>query len=222
MNRPWVDGAIEVLFGVARVFVPPDGACYECTMNEADYAVLKSRRSCAMLSRTDMLAGKVPTTPTTASVIGGIQTQEAVKLLHPQSQLPTLASKGFHFNGLTHDSYVVQYPRREDCLGHFTFAAVEERPWQAERLTLAEALGAGRARLGPEAVLEFEQEVVIGLTCKQCDTTAGAVPRAGRGDGRRGALSRLRGDSRAGDDARDLGRGALPGDDAGCAGAAAL
>ena len=117
-----------------------------------------------------MLAGKVPTTPTTASVIAGIQVQEAVKLLHPQSELPTLASKGFVFNGLSHDSYVVNYTRREDCLSHFTYAAVEERPWQAATLTLAEALAAGRERLGPDTVLEFEQEIVTALVCKQCDT----------------------------------------------------
>lgn len=35
VNVPWVDGAIEVLHGVARVFVPPDGACYECTMGRS-------------------------------------------------------------------------------------------------------------------------------------------------------------------------------------------
>jgi len=172
VNVPWIDGAIEVLFGVARVFVPPDGACYECTMNEADYHALKLRRSCALLSRSDMLAGKVPTTPTTASVIAGIQVQEAVKLLHPQSQLPVLASRGFVFNGLTHDSYVVDYPRREDCLGHFTYASVEEQPWRAETLTLAAALAAGRERLGPEAVLDFAQEIVVALSCKQCGTQA--------------------------------------------------
>src|SRR3712207_8140871 len=37
---------------------------------------------CALLTRQDMAEGKVPTTPTTGSVIAGIQCQEAVKLLH--------------------------------------------------------------------------------------------------------------------------------------------
>ena len=36
VNRPWIDGAIEIVSGVARVFVPPDGPCYECTMNARD------------------------------------------------------------------------------------------------------------------------------------------------------------------------------------------
>ncbi|MBE6612383.1 MAG: ThiF family adenylyltransferase, partial [Ruminococcaceae bacterium] len=34
VNRPWIDGAIEALNGFARVFVPGEGACYECTMTE--------------------------------------------------------------------------------------------------------------------------------------------------------------------------------------------
>ncbi|HPW52568.1 MAG TPA: ThiF family adenylyltransferase, partial [Spirochaetota bacterium] len=31
VNKPWIDGAIEVLSGVARVFVPSTEICYECT-----------------------------------------------------------------------------------------------------------------------------------------------------------------------------------------------
>ena len=34
MNKPWVDGAIQELLGLMRVFVPGDGACYECTLTE--------------------------------------------------------------------------------------------------------------------------------------------------------------------------------------------
>ncbi len=169
VGRPWVDGAIEVLFGVARVFVPPDGACYECTMNEADRAALAQRRSCALLTRGEMLEGKVPTTPTTASVIAGIQVQEAVKLLHHRPELPVLASRGFFFNGVNHDSYLVEYPRRDDCLSHFPFGEILEQDWQAASLTLGGALEAARARLGPQAVLEFDQDLVTSLRCATCD-----------------------------------------------------
>ena len=45
-NTPWIDGATEVLQGVVRVFIPPDGACYECTMSAADWEVLNERRGC--------------------------------------------------------------------------------------------------------------------------------------------------------------------------------
>src|SRR6202008_4404471 len=122
-STPWVDGAIEGLMGAVRVFVPPDSACYECTMNDRDRELMAARRTCAMLTREQMLDGKTPTTATTSSVIAAMQAQEAVKLLHAE-QLPSaqLAGAGFQFVGLTHDSYRVSYGRREECLSHDTYA----------------------------------------------------------------------------------------------------
>jgi len=32
MNKPWVDGAIQELLGLVRVFVPGWGACFECSL----------------------------------------------------------------------------------------------------------------------------------------------------------------------------------------------
>ena len=45
-GKIWIDGAIERLQGVARVFDPACGPCYECTMNETDWKMLQARRSC--------------------------------------------------------------------------------------------------------------------------------------------------------------------------------
>lgn len=56
VNRPWIDGAIEQIQGIARVFVP-DGPCYECTMSERDWEVLRRRRSCNLLTRSEMEQG---------------------------------------------------------------------------------------------------------------------------------------------------------------------
>ena len=168
VNRPWVDGAIEVVSGVARVFVPPDGACYECTMNEKDFEMLRKRKSCSLLTRDQMLEGKVPTTPTTSSVIAGIQVQEAVKLLHRRPELPVLAGKAFYFNGMTHDSFIINYTRKEDCLSHETFEAIEETPWKASELRVGELVAAMRARLGEDVVVELPREIVISLDCRPC------------------------------------------------------
>jgi len=77
------------------------------------------------LARDEMLQGKIPTTPTSSSVIAGIQCQEAVKLLHG---LEVLKSKAFVFNGLTHDSYVVNYQRKDDCFSHETYAGIRKMP----------------------------------------------------------------------------------------------
>ena len=120
-STPWVDGAIEGLMGTMRVFVPPDSACYECTMSAHDHALLAQRRACSLLDREEMLAGKVPTTGTSGSVIAALQVQELIKLLHADRMPGSFAGRGVAFNGMTHDSYVVSYPRQDMCLSHDTY-----------------------------------------------------------------------------------------------------
>ncbi|NPV46316.1 MAG: ThiF family adenylyltransferase [Armatimonadetes bacterium] len=172
LGVPWIDGAIELMQGVARVFIPSDeAACYECTMSELDYKLLSQRRSCALLSRDDVLAGKVPTTPTIASIIGGIQVQEAIKLLHADRGLPVLSGSGFVYNGLTNDSYVVQYQRRHDCPAHEHMFDISELPRSVTDLTGAEAVQLARTEVGPQAVVEFERELCTHLHCPRCQIT---------------------------------------------------
>ncbi len=167
-GTPWVDGAIEGLMGMMRVFVPPDSACYECTMNEEDHRLLAARKACSLLTREQMLEGKVPTTATSASVIAGLQAQEAIKLLHRDSLSVGFAGQGFAFNGLTHDSYVVEYRRRDDCISHDAYDLEGAAAFERDR-PLAELLGLARGDLGPGAVLDLEHELVRGLACPRCD-----------------------------------------------------
>lgn len=141
---PWVDGAIEALSGVARVFVPPAGACYECTLDGRDYELMARRRTCALLSRDEMLSGKVPTTPTSASIVAAIQVQEVLKLLHRDRGLAVLEGRGFIYYGHLNDAYVVTYPRREDCLSHDPFPSVRVEPWSARTATPAALIEASR------------------------------------------------------------------------------
>src|SRR5271154_1083451 len=94
VNRPWVDGAIEGINGVARVFLPGAPPCYECTLGETDWKLLERRMSCNLLTHEADVQGKVATTPTISSIIAGVQVQEAMKLIHG---LPTLAGRGYIF-----------------------------------------------------------------------------------------------------------------------------
>ena len=167
-RKPWIDGAIEVLNGVARVFVPHEGPCYECTMSQVDWKILESRRSCALLSRDEMAQGKVPTTPTTASFVAGIQVQEAIKLLH---EMDTIAGQGVVFNGLTCESYVVRYARKPDCFGHESSSRLEGLGRGAEDLTVGELLDRARADLGPEAVVQLSRDLIARLQCPACGTS---------------------------------------------------
>src|SRR5450432_1033243 len=62
VNRPWIDGAIEGISGVARVFLPGSPPCYECTLGETDWALLNRRMSCNLLLHEANPQGRTPTT----------------------------------------------------------------------------------------------------------------------------------------------------------------
>ena len=165
VNKPWIDGAIEALSGFARVFVPGHGACYECTMTETDWMLINKRKSCALLTHEQMAEGKIPTTPTSSSVIAGIQVQEMLKLLHSDRNLPTLAGKGFVFNGLTHDSYVVEYQEKPDCMSHDIYEEIIEKPWSVKDKTIKSALDEIKAEMGENAVLDLDRDIAIEASC---------------------------------------------------------
>jgi hypothetical protein len=48
VGKPWVDGAIQELLGLVRVFAPGHGACYECTMNALSPSRHAARCRCAI------------------------------------------------------------------------------------------------------------------------------------------------------------------------------
>ena len=164
-GKIWIDGAIERLQGVARVFDPAVGPCYECTMNETDWQMLQARRSCALLTRDQMEEGKVPTVSTTASVIAGIQCQEAVKLLHG---LDVIDGRGFVFEGMMHTSYVVAYTRKDDCPAHDADEPVATLDWSVCRTRAGDLLERVRGDLGPEAVVEMGRDLLSSLYCAKC------------------------------------------------------
>ncbi len=166
VNRPWVDGAIQELMGIVRVFWPGQGACYECTLTDLDYQIINLRYSCPLLARQNILQGKVPTTPTSASIVAAFQTQEALKLLH---QMEVQPGKALMINGLTNDIYLTEYPIKQYCMSHSTLDPIVELPEAtAEGTTLAGLLAIAREQLGPEAVLEFDSELVVSMDCGSC------------------------------------------------------
>lgn len=171
-NTPWIDGGIQEINGVAKVFRPPGGACYECAMTENDYRLISLRYSCPLLKRDDIIAGKVPTAPTIASIIGGLQVQEALKLLH---DLPAADGSALVFNGAANQFYQTKYPRRENCLSHETYDPIETLPIRSSDTvqTLFDKVAeqhqlstASRAEL----TLELDRDFLIRLVCRSCGT----------------------------------------------------
>ena len=81
---PWVDGGIEELEGTARVFMPGEN-CYACSLGPEGVKDLARRMPCSGIIRRHEVAGSAPTTSVVASVIGAVQVQEAMKLLHKEA-----------------------------------------------------------------------------------------------------------------------------------------
>ncbi|MBI5035358.1 MAG: ThiF family adenylyltransferase [Chloroflexi bacterium] len=168
LNKPWVDGAIQELFGLVRVFVPGQGACYECTLTEQARREMSLRYSCPLLARQNILMGKVPTTPTSSSIIGAMEAQEALKLIH---HMPVNAGQVTHVNGLTNDFHTTAYTPAEDCESHWVYSEITELPnRKAATTTVLEFLRIAREQLGSDAIIELDQEIVTQLECHHCET----------------------------------------------------
>jgi molybdopterin-synthase adenylyltransferase len=164
VGTPWIDGGIQEISGVAKVFVPPDGACYECAMTENDYRLINLRYSCPLLARDELQAGKVPTAPTIASLIGALQVQEALKLLHG---LPVFSGGAMVFNGEANNFYKSAFQRREDCLSHETYPTPIELPLTAENTTVTELFDvvSRQCSLNGELSLVLDRDLVTAFDC---------------------------------------------------------
>jgi adenylyltransferase/sulfurtransferase len=167
MNKPWVDGAIQELLGLVRVFFPGEGACFECSLTEQARRDLAIRYSCPLLARQNILLGKVPTTPTIASIIGAMQSQEALKIIHG---MPVEPGKVIHFNGMVNEMHTSAYRPREDCESHWIYGEVTELPARTGTTTLSDLLRIANIDLGPDAVIELDQELILALECPTCKT----------------------------------------------------
>jgi molybdopterin/thiamine biosynthesis adenylyltransferase len=166
VGKPWIDGGIQEISGVVKVFQPPDSACYECAMTENDYRLINLRYSCPLLRREDLLAGKVPTAPTIASMIAGLQVQEALKLLHG---MPVKSGGALVFNGVANSFYYTNYQRRDDCLSHEHYGEVVELPL-GNNATAAELFAAVQSHFPHDAslALELDRDLVVSLDCAGC------------------------------------------------------
>ncbi len=164
VNTPWIDAGIQEIQGVVKVFVPPDSACYECAMTERDYQLLNLRYSCPLLRRDEILAGKVPTAPTIASMMAALQVQEALKLLHG---LPVAAGSALVYNGVANQFYSTRLPYRDDCLSHETYPKPIELAL-GYRSSVSELFEFARARLQGPLRLVLDRELVVALDCPRC------------------------------------------------------
>lgn len=113
LGIPLIDGGTTGYLGKVQVSKRP-GACVECGLSKADYALLWKRYSCVG-EGLDIADPKMPALPTTTSVIGGLQAKEFVKLAHGQ---PSLEGKVGFYNGFDGTLKVFSLSVRGECPVH--------------------------------------------------------------------------------------------------------
>ena len=119
---PWVEGGMENLTGNVRVFKLGEN-CYECGLTENAKQNIFQQLSCAGVAHRNENVGRIPTTPVIASIIGAVETQEAMKLLHKEEVqsgvFSTLLGKWFHYEGMhNHVSVYDSSAYFDDCPSH--------------------------------------------------------------------------------------------------------
>ena len=151
----WVDGGIDALEGTVRVFAPGEN-CYACNLGPEGLKDLARRMPCAGVIRREEAAGKAPTTSLIASVIGAVQVQEALKLLHPEllasGEMTSLCGKMFYYEGGQLTGKVVDFRAYDpDCPVHECWEPVRKTS-VTDALPVGEALAILRKELQADKV----------------------------------------------------------------------
>lgn len=121
-GKTWIDGSIENMTGVVRVYTPGI-SCYECGLSREEFNNIMLRTGCADVVRMQGNAGRVATTPISASIIGAMQVQEAMKIIHlsEDEHVPfkTLQGKMLRYEGLTNSVNTYKYASwKSTCPAH--------------------------------------------------------------------------------------------------------
>ncbi len=168
LQKPFIDGGLDTLNGSVSFFAPPATACYECTLSQVDRAELQKRISC-LKSVDPEIKHHVPTAPTIASIIAGLQVQLAVRHLH-QLQVP--AGKRLGMYGLSDVFFDIALEISEDCGLHTSVDPLEMQLQQIDRSekdSLKSILEFAKSSWNAERLVwDFDRDLIIGLTCNEC------------------------------------------------------
>lgn len=153
-GKSWIDGSIENLTGTVRVYTP-GMSCYECGLSREEFNHIMLRTGCADVVRLQSSSGRVATTPVSASIVGAIQVQEAMKIFHldENSTFQTLQGKMLRYEGMTNSMNIYRYASwKKNCPAHECWVNVVEDEQLSANMTVREALKRMKELLGVEAV----------------------------------------------------------------------
>lgn len=173
-GKTWIDGSIENLTGVVKVFVP-GVSCYECALSRAEFGSIMLRTGCADVVRTQEAVGRIATTPVGASILGGMQVQEAMKVIHRgtvgSSQFRTLEGRILRYDGMTNTMSIFKYDLwKKHCTAHERWDEVTPCPKLSAEMTVRQTLNELKALLKADTVMitmrnnKFIDKIVVDST----------------------------------------------------------
>jgi len=166
-GKSWIDGSIENLTGAVKVYTP-GLSCYECGLSREEFNNIMLRTGCADVVRTQTEHGRIATTPISASIIGALQVQEAMKIIHLEDSdkreestaLPTtpppfktLQGKMLRYEGMTCTTNIYRFASwKSTCPAHERWDDVTECEELSAMMTVAQMLEKLKTMLDVENV----------------------------------------------------------------------
>lgn len=155
VGKTWIDGSIENLTGVVKIYTPGIN-CYECNLSREEFNHIMLRTGCADVVRTQTSAGRVATTPISASIVGAMQAQEAMKIIHADegpTPFKTLTGKMWRFEGLTNTINTYKYSSwKNNCPAHERWTKIITCHEMSAEMKVKEVLAMLKTILGAKTI----------------------------------------------------------------------
>lgn len=157
-GKTWIDGSIENLTGAVKVYTP-GVSCYECGLSREEFNIIMLRTGCADVVRSQSSQGRVATTPISASIVGAVQAQEAMKIIHldiyreENPPFTTLQGKMWRYEGLTNTTNIYKFTSwKKSCPAHEKWEPIVHGGNMSADMTIGNAINYLEELLGVHMV----------------------------------------------------------------------
>lgn len=158
VNKIFIDGGIGDLDGYVSGY-KLDVNCYECHLSEKEKMTAKtSKMPCAGVAQGNQTYGRLATTPISASVIGAVQAQEAMKIIHKEEleagHFTSIVGKMFKYDGtiLYAPFFDDDSEYYDDCIFHEEWEDIVEVSYLSANTTVKDSLQILKSVLNVEDV----------------------------------------------------------------------
>lgn len=169
VGKVWVDGAIENLAGQLNVY-KPGISCYECQLTESEWSNIRFKMGCPDVARRNKSAGRIPTTPISASIIGALQVQEALKIIYGNER-QSMAGETFQYEGM--NNMVLMYassPLKELCDSHYEIQSIVEAETLSNSSSIGDIIAWCQNEFKTKSIrIQLDHELVLELGSKSSD-----------------------------------------------------